>query len=335
MSDRRTQQRRAPPSGGAAPRQRGCGGAGGTDKNQRGISRAGGHRRGAVSILDIGTVWCHSSLMPSTLGAIMHNAQMKVYPDGSGKLTVFNRAIIRESGFEERRAKPELPEDYGSKGGAGDWESIARARRRARAAVEDLARSNDFRYFVTLTLDAAKIGRYDDKEVIRRVGDWLKNRVKRNGLAYVLVPERHKDGAIHFHGLFNDVPVVDSGTIDIHGRPRRPRSKAQRAEWIAEGGHIVYNIPLWTWGFSTAIELYGDRRAAIGYVCKYIGKDSEKIGGRWYYSGGALRRPVVYALDCDYDAAAAEEQPFTIDALNCSGVKIEIDGGLTYGVENG
>lgn len=283
-------------------------------------------------ILDIGTLWCHSSvIVPLTSGAIMHNAQLKVYPDGSGKLMVFDRRIIRESGFEEQGKGHKEPSFQSAEGSA---ESVARARRRARASVEDIARSNDFKYFVTLTLNAERIGRYDEREVIRRVGDWLKNRVKRNGLAYVLVPERHKDGAIHFHGLFNDVPVVDSGTVDINGRPRRPRSKAQRADWLAAGGHVVYNIPWWRWGFSTALELYGERRAAIGYVCKYIGKDGDKIGGRWYYSGGALMRPSVYALDCDYTATAAGEQPFFLDGLNCSGVKIEIDGGLNYGMDN-
>jgi len=269
--------------------------------------------------------------MPSTSGAIMHNAQLKVYPDGSGKLMVFDRRIIRESGFEEQGKGHKEP---GFQSAEGSSESVARARRRARASVEDIARSNDFKYFVTLTLDAERISRYDEKEVICRVGDWLKNRVKRNGLAYVLVPERHKDGAIHFHGLFNDVPVVDSGTVDINGRPRRPRSKAQRAEWLAAGGHVVYNIPWWRWGFSTALELYGERRAAIGYVCKYIGKDGDKIGGRWYYSGGALMRPAVYTVDCDYAAMAAGEQPFFLDGLNCNGVKIEIDGGLCYGMDN-
>lgn len=272
-----------------------------------------------------------SGLEPVSLGGIMHNAQLKIYPDGSGKLTVFDRAIIRASGFEERNPQRR---DSGAEGsGCGD---IVRAQRRARSAVEDIARSTDFRYFVTLTLDAARIARYDDCEVIRRVGDWLKNRVKRNGLAYVLVPERHKDGAIHFHGLFNDAAaVVDSGTIDYQGKPRKPRSAAQRARWLADGGHIVYNLPWWTWGFSTAIELYGERRAAVGYVCKYIAKQREKIGGRWYYSGGALRRPSVQVLDCDFDAMAAGGHYFEVDALGCRGVKIDIDGGLSYDMEYG
>ncbi|MBQ7345150.1 MAG: hypothetical protein IJW45_03695, partial [Oscillospiraceae bacterium] len=105
---------------------------------------------------------------------------------------------------------------------------------------------------------------------------------------------RHKKGGIHFHGFFNDaLPAVDSGTIRLPWakKPRRPRSEAQRAEWLAQGGRIVYNLPGWTLGFTTAMELYGEYPAAVAYVCKYIGKDGEKSAGRWYYSGGALAQP--------------------------------------------
>lgn len=57
----------------------------------------------------------------------------------------------------------------------------------------------------------------------------------------------------------------------------------------------------WRFGFSTAIELYGNYKSAVGYVCKYISKETEKIGGRWYYSGGALKRPDVVLTDVDFN----------------------------------
>jgi hypothetical protein len=120
--------------------------------------------------------------------------------------------------------------------------------------------------------------------------------VQRHGLRYILVPERHKKGGIHFHGFFNDVfPVVDSGTVvpPTGGKPRKPRSKAQREEWLQYGGRVVYNLPGWTLGFTTAMELHGEYPAAVAYVCKYIGKEGEKPAGRWYYSGGDLVEPSV------------------------------------------
>lgn len=165
--------------------------------------------------------------------------------------------------------------------------------RRARAQVKDLALCTPFKWFVTLTLDKTKVDRYDMAAITKKLNNWLDNNVRRKGLAYVLVPERHKDGAVHFHGFFNDaLAVVDSGHVDREG-------------------HKVYNLPGWSLGFTTAIELYGDYHKAVAYVCKYIGKDTEKIGGRWYYSGGKLGRPEVSFADIPLSDIQRMEGAFT------------------------
>lgn len=270
------------------------------------------------------------ALMRASEDSIYHNAQVKHYPDGSAVVMCFDRCIIRERGFEAVGG-PRGPQDDAEGGDRGkgttEAENLARSKRRARSAVYDLARATDFEYFVTLTVDQAKLDRYDSGEVFKHLHDWLDNCVRRKGLAYVLVPERHKDGAIHFHALFNDaLAVVDSGTISMPGggKPKRPRSKAQRAAWLAAGGHVVYNLPAWGWGFTTAIRLYGEREAAVGYVVKYITKSVGKIGGRWYYSGGDLRRPSVAAVDLDFSVAAELGHVFDVEELGCHGVKITI-----------
>ena len=264
------------------------------------------------------------------LAEIMHNMRVKTYPDGSQVVTVADRPIFREPGWEladkweaERRG-PNAERE-------GKAEDLERARRRARAAVADLGRANRFRYFVTLTLDAAKIDRHGDGITVRELRRWLSHQVQRRGLVYVLVPERHKDGAIHFHGLVNDaLELADSGTVKRAGggKPRKPRSRAEKAAWIAEGGQVVYNAPGWKYGFSTALELSGDYHKAVAYVCKYIGKDSEKIGGRWYYSGGDLKRPEAAYSDADYEALRAEcgGHEYRIDRLGVRCMNIDMEG---------
>ena len=158
-------------------------------------------------------------------------------------------------------------------------EDVERSMRRARAKVRRIALSNDFRWFVTLTLDQTRIDRYDVGEVVRKLSQWCSNQVKRRGLRYILVPERHKDGALHFHGFFSDaLEAVASGHRD-------------------KGGRMIYNLPQWTLGFTAAIELYGDYAGAVAYVCKYIGKQGDKPAGRWYYSGGDLREPETEYID--------------------------------------
>lgn len=292
---------------------------------------------------------------------LQHTCRVKTYPDGRKSLLVADRAIFRETGWEdssertrrEKEARESLDAwlelvcpstDVGDRTTYALYreddkrrESLARSMRRAKTNIRDLGLSNDWRYFVTLTLDQSRIDRYDVKEITRHLNHWLDNQVRREGLVYVLVPERHKDGAIHFHGLFNGaLTAEDSGTVDYMGKPRKPRTARQRASWLENGGHVVYNLPAWGWGFSTAIELYGDREAAVGYVVKYIGKQMQpdgmgglrpgKIGGRWYYSGGDLLRPAVSW--CDLEPGAFEKLPgfcFEIEALGCRCKKIEID----------
>lgn len=187
---------------------------------------------------------------------------------------------------------------------AMSWESLQRSMRRARVKVRDYCLSTDMKYFCTFTLDQEKIDRYDIKVITNKLNRWLSHQVQRRGIAYVMVPELHQDGAIHFHGMLTEgLEVVDSGTIIPRGedRPRRPRSDEQERAWLRAGGRKVYNLPGWPYGFTTALQLEGCYEAAVNYVCKYISKGLGespgylpcKVGGRWYYSGGALGRPDV------------------------------------------
>lgn len=233
-----------------------------------------------------------------------HFAKIYRYP-GIGLMDIVASSApdFKEGGWEpdEVYAAPGKPEPAPAQARktSPKGEDIARSMRRARAKVRRMALANDFKWFVTLTLDPSKVDSHDGAAVIKALNAWCSNAVQRQGLRYILVPERHKKGGIHFHGFFNDsLEAVDSGTIKPPGggKPRRPRSKAQREEWLRNGGQIVYNLPRWTWGFTTAMQLHGEYPAAVAYVCKYIGKDGEKPAGRWYYSGGDLREPeVTYA----------------------------------------
>jgi hypothetical protein len=248
---------------------------------------------------------------------VRHTARMKQYLGDQWELMVCSRPVFKEDGWEPSGWRKPAARKPRKAAEAADVDEqppqaaavdVDRSLRRAAAKLRDMALSNRFSYFVTLTLDQSKIDRYDMGQITKALNGWLDNHVRRDGLAYVLVPERHKDGAVHFHGFFNDaLGVVDSGTLDVPGsrKPRKPRSAAQRAEWLAAGAHVVYNLEAWPYGFSTALELYGDYAAAVAYVCKYVRKQREKIGGRWWYHGGKLDGPVISYPDVTYDEAAA------------------------------
>ena len=210
----------------------------------------------------------------------LHFAKVYRYPCGIYDIIASSSPDFREAGLEAAEPRRKAP-GGASKGQPpkGDPDDLERSMRRARAKVRRLALANDFRWFVTLTLDSQKVDRYDASAVIRKLNQWCSNQVKRKGLRYVLVPERHKDGALHFHGFFSDaLEAVPSGHSD-------------------KAGHMIYNFPGWSLGFTAGIEVYGDYAGAVAYVCKYIGKQGDKPAGRWYYSGGALREPEYTMAD--------------------------------------
>lgn len=74
---------------------------------------------------------------------------------------------------------------------------------RAKSRVTELALCNDWEYFVTLTLSEDKQNRFDLQGYIKDLGNWIGNYNRKYGchLRYIIIPEFHKDGAVHAHGL--------------------------------------------------------------------------------------------------------------------------------------
>jgi hypothetical protein len=168
---------------------------------------------------------------------------------------------------------------------AQDRRKSNRPKARARKRIFDIVASNQWDFFVTLTLDESLIGdRSDYGTIVKKLNTWLDNAVRRKGLRYIIVPEWHANHkGIHFHGLINDnvFHLVDSGHID-------------------KKGHTIYNIPEWKYGFTTAIKTYGDVTHTAKYVCKYITKQSEKIGGRYFLHGGKMQQPSYKYFNTDF-----------------------------------
>ncbi len=237
-------------------------------------------------ILDIGNIIpsldCDmENLIHLNRGSVAHNVKVKEYPDYYD-LTIASRPdYFLPAGYEVAGWRSSEPKAR-AKGEAGTAESLAKSLQRARRAVRDIAACSDFTHFVTLTLDAEKIERYDYDVIIKRVNAWLSNAVARKELRYVLIPEFHKDGAIHFHGLWSGrLSYVDSGHY-------------------TKAGQKIYNLLDWKWGYTGCIELEGEYAKVCNYIMKYITKGSRKVGGRWYLSGGKIRKPTVRYSDAEY-----------------------------------
>ena len=157
-------------------------------------------------------------------------------------------------------------------------ESVRSSLSRTLTAIADLSRSNAWEWFATFTFDEKMVDRYDYSAVTKALSTWLSNiRRKCPDLRYLVVPELHKDGAYHFHGLLancDGLGLVYSGVI-------QNRKK-------------VYNISSFRLGFTNVQRVADTNRVSV-YVTKYITKDLCELtpGKKRYWCSRNLARPVV------------------------------------------
>ena len=153
---------------------------------------------------------------------------------------------------------------------------------RAKKKIYDIARSNMWEWFLTFTFNGEKVERYSYGECTKKLSVWLMNMRKEcPDMVYLVIPEQHKDGAFHFHGLFANVEGLnfeDSGKLDDEGRK-------------------VYNVGKYRWGFTTATQVT-DYRKASSYLCKYVTKDMCAVsrGKKKYWSSRNVKLPEVQEL---------------------------------------
>ena len=227
-------------------------------------------------------------------GEVFVNSRVEHFP-GYMKIAVADYPIFKDPAWEGEKVE-RLPAKLPDPSRPPEERSVNRAKKK----VHDIAALNDFDYFITWTLDDRKIARCDPSTVSKKLKIFLSNKVKRNEMSYVIVPELHSDGkAIHMHGLISgDFQLEASGLFTPDKRS-------------------IYNMPDWKYGFSTCIELNGDREKAANYISKYISKEFRKLFGNFYYAGGNVKRwPPTSYTNLDYDSIDAK--PYRVPNSNVS-----------------
>lgn len=223
---------------------------------------------------------------------VEHRARARYFTDADGtrrlhSVQFMSSPVFKETGWEDVDKAPSTmcDKEERKKDEKNTAPTADKARRRAQKEVFELSLCNpDLDAFFTLTFSPEAVAdRGNYEEVYKSVKVWFSNRVQRRGLKYVLVPERHKNGAIHFHGFCNKEALHLVQGINPH-----------TGQAIFDKGQAVYNIEDWAeMGFSTCKIIprnMVDRLRAVKYITKYINKGVEKIGGRYFLHGGALRR---------------------------------------------
>lgn len=215
-----------------------------------------------------------------------YNLKVWNYGDGKKQLRIYNKAVKTDF---ERKKEDETVEKIK----LDDGRVKVVSNNRAKQKIYELARANKWEYFITLTF--AK-DRYDYDLLTKKLSKWINN-VKRDyapNMKYVFVPELHKDGALHFHGIVADVgslPLKDSGHKDKDGK-------------------TIYNIDCYKMGFTTATQVTHSGRVA-SYITKYITKElmTYSKGKKKYWASRNLNKPDICEYHIDYD----DIQQFLVD----------------------
>lgn len=79
---------------------------------------------------------------------------------------------------------------------------------RAKSLVLQYALCNPWDYFFTGTLDETKLNRHDLDAYQVKLSQFIRDKRKEYGtqVQYLLIPEQHKDGAWHIHGMLANLP---------------------------------------------------------------------------------------------------------------------------------
>lgn len=207
-----------------------------------------------------------------------YKTKIKLYPNGSKTLTVYKSALKAEKEpisitFSdcEKNDKSESEKELEKQ----------RAIWKIKTKIKDYVLCNNFDCFWTLTFEN---DRYNYNLAFEKMSKWLEKMRKKYGkFNYIIIPELHKDGAIHFHGVTGGFKgsLVDSG--------------------VKHRNYTVYNSNDWNHGFTTITRMRSKEKCA-SYVTKYFTKDMQNSivgkGKKKYWLSKGLELPVVsYSAD--------------------------------------
>lgn len=204
------------------------------------------------------------------MSTLAYDLKIKYYYDGRISYMIAQNPIKGVQGAkvinDREKSKISLEDD------------IARSLRRSKQAAYDIVHNNQWEYFLTITFNGRVVDRYNYEEVAKKLSKTLNNIKTRKcpTMEYILVPELHDDGAIHFHGLLNgctdDLKIYDSGKKDSQ---KRKIYKTDEFEKL---------------GFTDLSQIRDSSKAGT-YILKYMTKTmGVLLEGKKYWSSRGLNK---------------------------------------------
>ena len=164
-----------------------------------------------------------------------------------------------------------------------------------RSNIIDLALNfSNWEYFITLTFSDKEIGEYTHEKAIEKLKKWINNQKHQNkDFTYFLVPEFHKSGRLHFHGLIANVPKWK------FEKARNPKN----GRLIKVNNVQIYNLVNYKLGFTTISKIQNQEKVS-NYISKYATKEliTLKNKKRYWYSRN-LDKPKLEFIYIDNNLA--------------------------------
>lgn len=217
-------------------------------------------------------------------------------------------------------------------------DKLASSLARSRRVILEKALCNPWEWFCTFTIAKDKAARDDLAAWWSKFSQWLRDQRKKGyDIRYLLVPERHKDGSWHAHGLLAGVPESELITF---------REMDKNGYRTAEGRRLPRklrnsNYHNWTayqekFGFCSLGKIRNTVAAGF-YITKYITKDQDRmvkdVGLHSYYVSrglqGAQKHLDFYGRDVFIDSLLVNKYDFC--ATGMTHVKHHLD--WSFGME--
>lgn len=207
-----------------------------------------------------------------------YNVKVTHYID-SHSLRFYSKEVTEKIDRPEKKKKYLCLEDQNPFKSDSD-RSLVVSKNRTINKIYDICKSNEWEYFITLTFSKEKVDRYNYESVSQAMIKWLHS-IKNScspDLRYIIVPELHKDGAFHFHGLISNI-----GTMKMIDSKKRTKDN-----------DIIYNIKNYKLGFTTATKVKENNKVCT-YITKYITKElcTTTENKKRYWSSKNLDKPEV------------------------------------------
>ena len=234
----------------------------------------------------------------------------KIYPDFV-KIVKYNRPIVFTN-FLDRGSSAFLTNEENDE----ENDYLQKSINRTKTKISDYILCNNFTHFITFTFDPknSKVkteeNRHDLLKMSKLLMTWINseqiNHFRRHGqrFKYLIVPERHKNNAWHFHAVFedykNEIEDFYSSknkylTVDeIRSKNKKPKN--QRGF-----------LPRYTLGRSEIAPIK-DKTKMSNYIKKYITKEliNEKYKKR-YWASRNLKTPEIIENIVDSSTTISKE----------------------------